>query len=205
MDNEINPSEAVSGADNDVGAAEGQVNDSQVVEQAISQADDSLSLEEINQTLGRNYADKATALKALQETASYVGKLGQEVSELKKKATTPQTSEDVMAQVAAMQNDLKQTKFYAENPDYNNPEAKELIAKFGTDPSEVIQDPVFQKAYGAVKTTAEIEKSKSVLHSNPRLGQVSDKISQAREALQQGNEHAASANATAAVIEAFEL
>lgn len=206
MDNEINPTDSVTGADStDVGAAEGNVNDSQVVEKAVSQADDSLSLEEINKTLGRQYTDKVTALNALRETYSHVGKLGQKVSELETKIQTPPTSADVTAQVAEMQRQLAEQNFYSENPEFNTPEAKELIREFGGNPSEVVAKPAFQKAYNAIKTTAEIEKSKSVLHSNPRLGQVVDKITEAREASKNGNDNAAAIAATQAVIEAYGL
>jgi hypothetical protein len=204
MNNEINPTEAVTG-DNDVIPSEGQVNDSQVVAQAVSQADDTLSLEEINQTLGRSYADKATALRALGETYSHVGKLGQKVSELSTKVATPQTSADVSAQIADMQKQINESNFYAANPEYNTPEAKALISKFGGNPAEVINDDVFKTAFNAIRTTTEIEKSKSVLHSNPRLGQVADKMTVAREASKAGDQIAAADAATKAVMEAFEI
>lgn len=204
MDNEINPTVAVPG-DNDVIPSEGQVNDSQVVAQAISQADDSLSLEEINQLMGRQYSDVETARRGLRETSSHVGKLGQKVSELETKVATPQTSQDVAAQIAEMQKQIKETSFYAENPEYNTPEAKALIAKFGGDPANVVADEVFQTAYKAINTTTEIEKSKSVLHSNPRLGQVTDKLSQARELQKAGDQVSAETAATQAVMEAFEI
>ena len=206
MNEELNPSDSIPEVDvTDVATAGGYENDSQIVEKAIAQSDDTLTLEEINQTLGRQYTDKDTALKALKDTASYVGKLGREVSELKTKVSTPVTSDDVSAEIAGLRSDLQETKFYAEHPEFNNPDAKELIREFGGNPAEVVTKPAFQKAFNAIKTTSEIEKSKSVLQSNPRLGQVTDKLTQAREASKAGDDNAAKIAATQAVMEAYDI
>ena len=103
MEEEFNPSYAVPGDDvNDVASSESYENDSQIVEQAALSGDNTLTLEEINATLGRNYSDKPTALKALKETASYVGKLGKEVTELKSKVETPKVPEEFASQLAEL-------------------------------------------------------------------------------------------------------
>ena len=206
MNEEFNPSDSVPGVDvNDVATSKGNENDSQIVEQAVSQGDNTLTLEEINQTLGRQYADKPTALKALKETVSYVGKLGQQVSDLKSKVESPVVPSDYSAEIAGLRSDLEETKFYNANPEYNTPEAKALISKFGGKPEEVVRDDIFKQAYNAIKTTSEIEKSKSVLQSNPRLGQVTDKLTQARDAMKAGDDSVAKISATQAVMEAFDI
>lgn len=160
---------------------------------------ESISLAEISAALGKTFPDKATALKAWKDTNSYVGSLGQKVKTLE--SQVPQV--DQSERLASLEKATQEFAFYAQNPEYNTPEAKALIAKFGGNPAEVVQDEIFKTAYGAIKTQSEAEKTKSVLHSNPRLGQVQDKMTQAREAAKAGDSAIAGLTATQAVMDAY--
>ncbi len=199
MEEEINPIETVPGADgNDVVASESTVNDSQTV-----------SLKDIVKELtGREYKDDEDAKKGIAETYKFVTKKmddNQPAPDVAAPAATPQVDPGIVTEVETLKRQVQESNFYASNPEYNTPEARALISKFGGSPEEVIKDEVFQTAYGAIKANAEIEKSKSVLQSNPRLGQVTDKITQAREALQNGNQTVAETNAVSAVMEAYDM
>lgn len=135
---------------------------------------DALTLEEINSTLGRNYADKPTALKALKETFSFVGKKADEAADAAATAPTTTASDtanaDATAQALAdIQKELKTNKFYVNNPDYNTPEAKELIESFGGEPEEVIQKDIFKKALKAIQSESVNDKSQTVMRSNSRV------------------------------------
>jgi len=166
----------------------------------------------LNQELGKQFPTNEAAIKSLKDTYAYVGQAGQKVKTLEEQNSElqklTQTSPDVQAQLSALQTQVQQQGFYAAHPEFNTPEAKALISKFGGDPESVTQDEVFKTAFNAMKTTAEIEQSKSVLHSNPRLGQVQDKFTQAKEAIATatpGNDQAAFDTVTDAVAEAFGL
>lgn len=159
-----NPSETVPDVD-DVATAAGAENVLQP---------DALTLDEINSTLGRNYADKPTALKALKETFSFVGKKADEPAKAAEPApttTAPDTANaDATAKALAdIQQELKTNKFYVNNPEYNTPEAKELIESFGGEPEEVIAKDIFKKALKAIQSESVNDKSQSVMRSNSRV------------------------------------
>lgn len=133
---------------------------------------DALTLEEINSTLGRNYADKPTALKALQETFSFVGKKAADIAPATTAAPTTPTSDNGDATAKALadiQKQLKTSQFYENNPEYNTPEAKELINSFGGEPEEVIAKDIFKKALKAIQTESTNDKSQTVMRSNARV------------------------------------
>lgn len=168
--------------------------------EAVSEVE-ALGLSELNQLTGKNFPTKEAALKSIKDTFSYVGQVGQLKNELAQVKAAVANPTDVNSKLQSLETQLKEASFYAEHPEYKD--VKSLIQKFGSDPAQVVADPDFQKAYTAIKTSAELEQSKSVLQSNPRLGQVTDKLTQAREAQQAGNTAAAADAATQAVIDAF--
>ena len=202
MEEEYNPSEPFLGVDeNDVDTASGTENDSQPSFKDV-----------LKEATGRDYPDDETALKSVTETYKYVGSLGQKVKTLEEQIESqapieaPASTEtpELVQQVETLTRELAETRFYNENPQYNNEVAKELITAMGGNPV-VVESDAFQKAYSAIQATAEVEKSKSVLVSNPRLGQATDKISQARESLAEGNQEAAANAAVSAVLSAYEI
>jgi len=159
--------------------------------------------------LNKDFPTNEAAIKSIQDTFKYVGEMGQKVKTLETEnqqlQTQVQASPDLAAKVDALTAEVRDTKFYALHPEYNIPQVKALITDMGGNPEEVIQKESFKTAFTALKTTAEMEQSKSVLHTNPRLGVVQDNISKAVEAQKAGNDGQAAANATLAVIEAFGL
>lgn len=158
----------------------------------------------MKQIIGKDFPDNDTAIKSLKDTYAYVGQMGQKVKTLEQENTElkqSQVSPEIAAQLQSLRQQVKDATFYAQHPEYNTPEAKSLITKFGSDPEAVIQDEVFQKAFTAIKTTAEMEKTQSVLHTNPRLGVAQDNMTKAVEAQKAGNDAEAANNAVAAVLE----
>jgi hypothetical protein len=104
--------------------------------------------------------------------------------------------------------EFEEKTFYAENKEYEP--YKELISalrkeKGLTSPSEVIELDSFKGIYEKAKAADEIEKSKSVLSTNPRLGQAVDRLTQAREASAAGKVATAASLVADSVIEAYEL
>lgn len=159
----------------------------------------SLSLKEINETLGKDFPDKETALKSIKDTISYTGKRKQDIIEEYKKQAG---DNELASKVSSLEKMLNEANFYAENPQYKP--YKDVISKFGGSPEEAIKDPVFQSTFKKVSAFDEVEKSKSVLHSNPQLGKVTDKMTEARKDLAGGNIDAAGQKAVDAVLKAFE-
>jgi hypothetical protein len=139
----------------------------------------------LGKTLGKEFPDEETALKAVKDTFSYVGKAGQEVKHLQEELQKAKQSAnpDFMHKVESIEKELNDIKFYNENPDYKP--YREVIEKFGSNPAEVIKDEGFQQLYEKVSAFDKSESSKSVLQSNPRLAKVTDNISESRKALQE--------------------
>lgn len=219
----INPQKTVpSGAD--VTPPEGGRNDS---EEVVSVA------EMLSEATGRTFKDDEAALSSVRETYKYVGwggkvkpvfeqlkaKLGSEDAAIKfmeeqAKTTTTQSQPETKPEVVQPKDDglakeveglklsLKEKDFYLDNPDYKP--YRDLIRSLGSDPEKVIQTDVFKSTFSKLKAHDETENSKSVIHSNPRIGQVTDKISKAREAVKAGNHSEAAANAVDAVLDAYE-
>lgn len=167
--------------------------------QAVS---DVVSIKDVlSEHLGKEFSDDATALKAVKDTFSYVGKMGQEVKELKDKLSS--LKPENLNRVEELERAIKETQFYADNPDFRP--YKDIINSFkGQTPEEVVGSDAFKTVFAKVKSYDESEKSKSVLSSNPRLGQITDKMSQAREAQGKGNSDAAARLAVDAIAEAYD-
>lgn len=124
--------------------------------------DNTLSLTELNQFLGKNFKDKSTALSALKETQSFVGR--------KLEAANPAPSSADTTLTAKVQS-LEEEVFYSQNPQYKD--LRPLINKMGGSPSEVVGTPEFQAVFEKAKVADEVQKTKSVVNSNARLGQTS--------------------------------
>lgn len=160
-----------------------------------------LSLSELNSVLGKQFPSKDAALKAVKDTFGYVGKVGQlekQVSELRGKLETTKAPE-FEAKLSELERTVKVDKFYSQHPEYKDYD--KLISSMGSDPAQVVESEVFKSAFQKLQAADAIEKSRSVLHSNPRLGQVSDKIQQAQNSLSEGNRSEAAKLAVEAVVD----
>ena len=164
-------------------------------EPAANEAEQTVGLAELlGKELGKTFPDDETALKAVKDTFSYVGK------KQETKAAPVDTNNFVPRR------EFEDLAFYSENPEYKS--AKDLIQaldKEGKGAAAVVASDQFKSVYEKVKSYDETQQSKSVLQSNPRLGQVVDKLTQAREASSAGDSSKAAQLATRSVIEAFEL
>lgn len=128
-----------------------------------------LTLAEMNQYLGKDFKDKESALKAVKETFSYVGKRKEDIAaEVRAlSAPAPQTSPD--SELKSQVQSLNDRLFFSENPEFKGYEA--IIKKMGSDPAEVIGSEEFKKVFEQGKVATEVEQKRSVVSSSSRLAQ----------------------------------
>ncbi len=154
-----------------------------------------LTLDQLNSELGTRYQTVDAAIKGMKETKNFVGKVGQAQAEAtvdpEKFITRDQYEQDV---------------FYSRNADLEpykdiiNARAKDLNVR----PADAVANDAslkltLEKLRGYDKT----ESAKSVLMTNPRLGQVTDNMQKAQEASAKGDFRTAEASAVKAVTELF--
>lgn len=154
----------------------------------------------LEQATGKKFSDDQAAIKYVRDNTSYVGELQRKVADYEKNNANGQATSSELEEIKTRLNEME---FYKTHPEYE--QHKDLIKKLGQDPAKVVEDPVFKSTIEKVNVAEQVNKSKSVLQSNPRLGQVEDKFAQAKEMLSQGKDVAAGNLATEAVIDAFGL
>lgn len=189
MPNDDNQSDAFAG-ENDIGSSDGGDNAADL---------NNLTLEDINSSTGRNYKDKKTALEALKNTYSKVGKSGQlekEIETLKKTVLDSSSNEDRIKQIET-------ELFYSNNPQYKL--YKDTIAAMGGNPAEVVEKEAFKKIFTDLSEFEKTKNAKSVLESNPRIGQAKTRIDEAKDLSVKGKQAEAGALATAAVLDAYQI
>lgn len=152
-----------------------------------------LTLDQLNEKLGTRYQTVEAALDGLKETKNYVGKAGK-----------PQGEATVDPSAFITKEQYEQDMFYAKNEDLTpykdiiNARAKELgIRPADAVTSDASLKATIEKLRGYDKT----ESAKSVLMTNPRLGQVTDDMQVANEAAQKGDYRTAEKAATKAVMQ----
>lgn len=156
---------------------------------------ESLSLDELNKLTGSTYKTVEDAKKGIQNLRSFVGAKEEKVIE-----KVVNTGEFITKE------QYEQDVFYSKHEDlvpYKdiiNARAKELKL---TPWDAVEKDNSLKDTISKLRVADETEKAKSVLMSSPRLGQVTDSLSVAREAVQKGDFNAASLNAVKAVMDAY--
>lgn len=152
------------------------------------------------QTLGKEFPTDEAALKAVKDTFSYVGKRKEQIAAEMKQESNVDTSKFISRE------EFEELNFFKENPEVAPFKAFVNAVKKETGKSyaEVLNSDEVKGVLEKVKAYNEFEKSKSVLSSNPRLGQVTDKMSKAREAAKSAPSVAGQFVAEA-VIDAFEL
>lgn len=161
-----------------------------------SQPVENLTLSEMNQHLGKDFKDKDTALKALKDTFSYVGKKKEDI--LKEFQSLNNT--DALAKEIKQ---IKENSFYKDNPNFAP--YRELIGKLGENPEEAVQLPSFKAVFEKAQGYDESTQLKTVLQSSPRLQSSRDNLSKARDAMKAGNREQSEALATRAALEAFDM
>lgn len=189
--------------------------------------------EVLNEVLGTTFTSPENAVKGLKDTQNYVGKAGKYAKAVEavvaakgfseddavkfimdsvQQAVAPAVVEAPVAQAVdtsklVSREEFEKTMFYKDNPelaqyqDVLSPLAQSLNKPL----SEVVEMDSVKSLIEAKKAQTESEKSKSVLISSPKLGAITDKMTQAREAVKSGDVSAARSAATAAVMEAYDI
>ena len=128
-----------------------------------------LTLEELNATLGSTFKDPSSALKALKDTQSFVGKRKEDIANEVKQYLAPS---DVAskADVQSLRNEL----FYSQNPQYKP--YQNMIGSMGADPSEVVARAEVKDVIEKAAKVDEVAQAKSVVSSNSRLSQPAEPV-----------------------------
>lgn len=129
-----------------------------------------LTLEEINATLGSTFKDSDSALKALKDTQSYVGKRKEDIVNEVKATIAPPADVASKADVQALHNEL----FYSQNPQYKPYES--MISKLGADPAAVVQLPEVKDVLDKAQKADQVAGTQSVIQSNQRLAQPAEPV-----------------------------
>jgi len=117
------------------------------------------------------------------------------------KPTTPEIPADFVSRA-----ELEEMRFFDKRPDLEPyRDVIKGIKGQGETLEQAVNKDAFKLLFEKAKKADEFEKSRSVLETNPRLGQAVDKLSTAKKALSDGNINQANDAATAAVLEAFSL
>lgn len=178
---------------------EGQADESQLnspaPEAAVSNESnpENLTLSEINALLGKDFKDKATALKSVKDTYSYVGKKKEDIAK-----EMAGSNENVTKELS----EIKANMFFKDNPDLAPYRA--AISKMGSNPEEVVNTPEFKLIFDKAIGNDKDQKLKSVLVSNPRLASSKDNLTKAREAANSGNTEERDRLAVRAVLDTLE-
>lgn len=188
MTDQNNQSDAFAG-ENEFGSSDGGDN--------VADSKSNLSLEEINKITGRNYKDKDTALKALQNTYKMVGEAGQ----IKKENETLKTAVEATAANTEQLKQIQTDLFYSNNPQYKP--YRDTIEAMGGVPAEVVEKEAFKKIFTDLSEFEKTKSAKSVLESNPRIGQAKTRIDEAKDLSMRGKQSDANAAATDAVLQAY--
>jgi len=153
----------------------------------------------LNETLGKQFPDDATALKAVKDTFSWVGrKTSPEII-----SPTPEPKQEIDTSKFVDRETYVRDMFYERNPEYRT--AQKLIDSYvkanGITHQEAVNDEALKSVLDSVKGYNDIQSNKSVLESNPRLGAINDKVKKSREALQAGDDVVAQQEAVSAVMD----
>jgi hypothetical protein len=162
----------------------------------------------LGQTLGKQFTSDEAALKAVKDTFSYVGKKIDSQHAGQAAATFENNGADnVDTSKFISKEQYEQDMFYSKNPQLEEYKdiLKGLATANGVSVSEAANLDSFKKMFEKTSAYDSSQKAKSVLETNPRLGHVTDKLSKAREFAAQGNSVAATDNAVAAVIDAYNM
>lgn len=137
--------------------------------------DSNLTLDELNQFLGKDFKDKDSALKSLKDTQSFVGKRREDIeAEVRSALAAPVTPAPVAppgdapatkSEVQSLKNDL----FYEANPQFK--EHRALIERLGDNPAEAVELPEFKAVFEKVQIADEGAQRRSIVSSSPRLAQ----------------------------------
>jgi len=153
-----------------------------------------LSLDELNETLGKQFKDKDSAIKAIKDTFSYVGKKVDQVeAELKNNGFISKR-------------ELEEVLFYRDNPEYaaNRDIIDAYAAKFGVSAREAVKVDALSNLLAKAQKADSYENSQSVIESNPRLVASRSNLDKARDLAMSKNSEQRDALIAKAVLDAYE-
>lgn len=161
-------------ADVDVASPDGEI---ETVKETPQK--DSVSLEELGDIMGTQYKDKETALKSVKDTKNFVGKAGQAPKE------TPEVAKPEGDFIS--KSEFETEMFYKGNDEFTtNRELIDALAlKNSQTPQEVVVSESYKTIADKVKGYDESQNVKSVLETNPKLGQVRDKLGEAKDSMKE--------------------
>lgn len=180
----------------------------------------------LSKELGKTFPTDEAALKAVKDTFSYVGRQDslretlkavktrfntdeagvlKLMEDLQNKTEAPAARPELESQVKELRERLDEATFYNEHGDLKPYRAllSELRGSSDKPLQEIANSEAFKAVVEKAKAHDELESKKSVLQSNPRLGQAKSKMDSAQELLKAGDRSGARATAVGAVIEAF--
>lgn len=145
---------------------------------STNNAVEALSLAEISKSLGKNFSSKESALKAISDTFSYVGKKKEDIE--KEVRSTVQTDDRISKLAQELEIERKE-RFFDKNPQYADPAVRKLIETIGGNPSDVVNREEFKTVFEKVSGYDKSTKLKTVLESNPRMTSSRDNLTKASE------------------------
>jgi hypothetical protein len=190
-------------SDNNIVASDEARADSKSETTDTSTNSGSISLEEIEQALGKKFPNKETALKAFKDTFSYVGK--------KKDSIAEEVKKEFSGEQFITREQYEKDMFYSRNPEYNDPSIQKVIEAISVTEkipvSEVVKTDTFKDIFGSVSGFKKSQEMKSVLESNPRIASSKSKLSEGKDLVFNGDSAQKEAGRdliTRAVLEALD-
>lgn len=168
-----NPDANLEGAPNGIPAVGGQ-----------NPQEPSIPLSELKSVLGKNWADKSTALASLKEMQSYTGKVGQLENEVRKLQSQPlPAATGEMAELKAQLENIQKDTFFERNAEFKSirPVVETFSKARGKTLSETVELPEVKELLAKVSGFEQSQKMRTVLESNPRLASSQDKMTKAQE------------------------
>lgn len=154
-----------------------------------------LSLDELNETLGKQFKDKDSAIKAIKDTFSYVGKKVDQVeAELKNNGFISKR-------------ELEEIMFYRDNKEFaaNKDIIDAYASKFGISPAEAVKSSALSGLLAKASKADAYENNQSVIDSNPRLVATKSNLDKAKDmAFKKGSSDAMQSLVAKAVLDAYE-
>jgi len=153
-----------------------------------------LSLDELNETLGKQFKDKDSAIKAIKDTFSYVGKKVDQVeAELKNNGFISKR-------------ELEEVLFYRDNPEFgaNKDIIDAYASKFGISAKEAVKSEALSNLLAKAQKADSYESNQSVIESNPRLVASRSSMDKARDMAMSKNSEHREALVAKAVLDAYE-
>lgn len=136
----------------------------------------------LSKTLGKEFKDDESALKAVKDTFSFVGK---KKEDFLKEVQDNLGGEDLKNQVTSLQKQVEESNFYSEHPELKP--YKDIISKMSDSPRKVMEDGSLKELLDKAIEHDKAQNSKSVLESNSRIGGVSDKSEKLKDYAKSGD------------------